>query len=594
MTEIRDERDPSPTPPLRGGRTGAASRPNVGDGTAREGTKPTGRAARWTSAEYARRLVQGASSRTVLGVLVVVGLVMAGNLIWIVRDHQAPPWDQAHYLHLSWTWRYALTHGGVRHAVSAVYHTDPAYAPLYMLVITPFEAIRDGVRAALVANMLLLAGIVLATAGIAARLYGRRAAVPAAIFIATAPMVYGLSRTPLVDMLLVALVTLTVLAALASDGFQDRRWSVACGVLVGLATLTKMTAPGIILAPVLLTFAWPERPTPRRQFTNALIAAGIAVAVALPWYVVNLNPALDYLRSTTSGQLAIGTTGSPLSVHAFLAFVSATIDSGVGTILVVVVVIASGLAARRLGRRLDRRDVVRHAIPVSWFAVPFVALAVSHNQDVRYLAPGVAGVAVLAGGAVAAIQPSIVRRVVLGAAGVALALQFVSYLAPVPGTSTARLVVGPPSFRVKVPFDGSPLAYTRRPGVPDYASPIVQALAEERSSPQAPLDVCLLESQQVVNGNTLGYVAEVRGVTLTFTDLSYVPRVSPVVLAADLSRCRIALYIPGDTGTGRVALLNGSSAAVRITTAQLASFNGPRRSFPVGDGLRVQLLRRAN
>ena len=478
--------------------------------------------------------------------------------------------------------------------MSAVYHTDPAYAPLYMLVITPFEAIRDGVRAALVANMLLLAGIVLATAGIAARLYGRRAAVPAAIFIATAPMVYGLSRTPLVDMLLVALVTLTVLAALASDGFQDRRWSVACGVLVGLATLTKMTAPGIILAPVLLTFAWPERPTPRRQFTNALIAAGIAVAVALPWYVVNLNPALDYLRSTTSGQLAIGTTGSPLSVHAFLAFVSATIDSGVGMISSSSPSSRAALAAAtarptagplRRGPTRDTSVVVRRPVRgARGFAQPGRPIP----------RPGVAGVAVLAGGAVAAIQPSIVRRVVLGAAGVALALQFVSYLAPVPGTSTARLVVGPPSFRVKVPFDGSPLAYTRRPGVPDYASPIVQALAEERSSPQAPLDVCLLESQQVVNGNTLGYVAEVRGVTLTFTDLSYVPRVSPVVLAADLSRCRIALYIPGDTGTGRVALLNGSSAAVRITTAQLASFNGPRRSFPVGDGLRVQLLRRAN
>ena len=37
MTEIRDERDPSPTPPLRGGRTGAASHSNVGDGTARRG-----------------------------------------------------------------------------------------------------------------------------------------------------------------------------------------------------------------------------------------------------------------------------------------------------------------------------------------------------------------------------------------------------------------------------------------------------------------------------------------------------------------------------------------------------------------------------
>jgi len=525
-------------------------------------------------------------------VLAVAAFVVVGNVAWIVQDHQAPAWDQAHYLHLSWQWRHALTQGGLRSAVSAFYHTDPAYAPLYMLVITPFEALRNGVHAALVVNTAILAGTTATVAAIAHRLYGRRAAFPAALFVATAPIIYGLSRTVLVDLLLALLIALSVWAALKSDGYRDRRWAVGCGAFAGLATLTKLTAPAILFAPLLLAVAWPEHVTLRRQLVNGAIAAAVALAIAIPWYAVNLQPSLDYLHSATSGQLAVGTTATPLSAHAFLAFLELTIDSGVGTLLVVVAIAAGCLAARLRRRRLNRRTVISVAIPASLFLVPFVALAVSPNQDVRYLAPGVAGVAVLAAGAVAATRPPVLRRVVLGAAAVTLGLQFLSYVTPLPGSSGAQLAVGPSSFRIVVPLDGHALAYTRQPGVPDYATPIVQALAAGRPR-GAPLDVCLLESQMVVNGNTLGYIGEGRGVTLTFTDLSYLPHVSTPALGADLAACEVALYIPGDTGTGRVALLNKSSAAVLASPDELAAFTGPRQSFPVGRGLRVQVLRRS-
>ncbi len=599
MTGMREERDRSRIPAAGTRQLHVGTRPDAGAqppaaGAPAAGTAPApAHGALRPSAGRTRRTSRRAWSGTTLGVAAVVALVVVGNLIWIVHDHQAPPWDQAHYLHLTWQWRRALTDGGLRRAVSAFYNTDPAYPPLYMLAITPFEALRNGVDAALVANTLMLAGTIVTVAAIAARLFGRRAAIPAAIFVGTAPVIYGLSRTVLVDTLVVLLAALTVLAAIASNGFQDRRWAVACGVFAGLATLTKMTAPGIVLAPALLTLAWPQQITLRRQLTNAAIAVAVAVVVALAWYTVNLNPALDYLRSTTNGQLAIGTTTSPLNLHAFLEFLVVTIDSGIGTILLVVAVVAAALSARRLRSHIDRRGLIRLAIPASWFLIPFVVLAVSHNQDIRYLAPGIAGVAVLAAGAVAAIRPAALRRVVLGAAAVVLAVQFAAYLTPAPGTGVGRLAVGSRTFQVTVPLDGSRLADTRRPGVPDYATPIVRALAAARTAGRAPLDVCLLESQQVVNGNTLGYVGESRGVALTFTDLSYLPHVGAAALAATLSQCPVALYIPGDSGTGRVGLLNRSSAAARITPTELGAFNGPRRRFPVGDGLSVQLLRRA-
>jgi hypothetical protein len=294
--------------------------------------------------------------------------------------------------------------------------------------------------------------------------------------------------------------------------------------------------------------------------------------------------------------LAIGLTGDPLSFDALRAFTSLTINSGVGTILLLALVIGSALASRRLiGRHAGRRTLARLAVPASWFVVPFVVHAVSHNQDVRHLAPGIIGVAVLAAGAIAAIRPRVVGATLLGTAAVALVIQFLTFVVPFPSKGSATLEAGPESFRLTVPFDGTSLVWARRPGLSDYATPIVRALDADRPDdpPGAALDVCLLNTHSVVNGNTLGYVAESQSMSMSFTDLSYVPDVGREELAGMLSRCRTAVHVVDYSGTGRVRALNRSSAAARMTPDELAAFNGRGESFPVGEGLHARLLRRA-
>jgi 4-amino-4-deoxy-L-arabinose transferase-like glycosyltransferase len=553
------------------------------------GTRPTDATLTPTPRESSRRWSRSSAALVAL----VVGFVAICNFVWIALDHQAPPWDQAHYLHISFQWRHALSDGGLRSFASAFYDTDPTYAPLYMLVITPFEALREGVNAALVANTLMLGGTVAAAAVVATQLFGSRAAFAAALFVGTCPLLYGLSRTPLVETLLVLLVTLSVMAAVLSRGFQRRRWAIVCGVFVGLAVLTKLTASWIVLGPLLCTFALPERLKLRRQVTNAALAVVVAVVVALPWYSVNVGPAIDYARSASSGQLAIGLTGDPLSLDALRAFTSLTINSGVGTMLLLVLVIAGALASRRLlHRHVDRQLLARVAVPASWFVVPFVVHAVSHNQDVRHLAPGIVGVAVLAAGAIAAIRPRVIGTILVSTTAVALVIQSLTFLASFPSTGSASLDVGPDSFKMAVPFDGTSVASARRPGLPDYATPIVRALAEGDDPAGGTLDVCLLDTHQVLNGNTLGYVADSQGVPLNFTDLGYVPDVSNEALDAMLSRCGAALRVVDYSGSGRVAVLNRSSAAARMTPDDLAAFDGPRDRFPVGEGFTALLLRR--
>jgi len=524
----------------------------------------------------------------------VVGLVVAGNVAWMIHDHQAPPWDQAHYLHLSFAWRRAWHTGGLHRLVSSVYNTDPERAPLYVLLITPLEAQWNGVTAALVANTMVLSGVIVASARVAARLFGGRAAVLTAIFVATCALLDGLSRTALVDVLLVLLVTLAVLAAVESQGFRRRGWALAFGAFTGLAMLTKLTAPAFVLLPAALTMGLSPRFVPRRQLANLLLGLGLAVGLALPWYAVNLGPSLDYLQSTTNGALAIGTTAHPLTWHAFQRYLIDTINLGVGAILVVLLVGVGALAAVQRRRQWDRQTLVRISIPLSWFAIGFLALAAAHNQDIRYLAPGIPGLAILAAGSIGVLRPPRLQLAIATVATVALAWQFVSYVAPVSQPGVAELAVGPPSFRLSAPLDGRVLDYARRYGLPDYATPIVKDLARagRRLGARSTLTVCLLESQEVVNGNTLGYVAESRGVSLSFVDVSYIPRFSQRELTRALEACPVALLIRSKFGSGRIAVLNRSSAAARLTATDLRLFSGPRPHLPVGQGATVEILER--
>src|ERR1700722_14459259 len=119
----------------------------------------------------ARRSPARWSTATRWGVWTTLAAVAVGNGWWIHSDHQSPPWDEANYLHIAFRWRHAFDTGGLGSWVSSLYHANPAYPPLYMLLISPTEAIDPGVRAALVVNTALLLGTALGAAVTAGRFF---------------------------------------------------------------------------------------------------------------------------------------------------------------------------------------------------------------------------------------------------------------------------------------------------------------------------------------------------------------------------------------------------------------------------------------
>jgi hypothetical protein len=245
--------------------------------------------------------------------------------------------------------------------------------------------------------------------------------------------------------------------------------------------------------------------------------------------------------------------------------------------------------------------MARVAVPLTSFLLPFLIVMTEHNQDIRFLVPGVVSMAVLASGLLSKIQPRTLRKTLSRIACVVLTWQFVTYIQPVPGfgaaIETLSLVSAQTSVvALQVPLDGQALGYARAPGIPDYAGPILSGLedASHKMHLSKPLTVCVLESQEVVNTNTISFEAAERDDNFLFTDLSYIPRMSAPQLASALTACPVALYIPPAPSAyvGRIAVLNSASAAARITPPELAQFNVLQPNYAVGNGLRVEILER--
>jgi 4-amino-4-deoxy-L-arabinose transferase-like glycosyltransferase len=139
-------------------------------------------------------------------------------------------------------------------------------------------------------NVLLLIAVYL----IGARLAGRKTGLVAAWLTASSPAIVELSRQYLLELPLTALSAWAVYLLLASDRFTSRRLSVAAGLAVGLAALSKQTFFLFLLGPVLFMLpGWiaairedtapAQNPSPRRR---ALVLAGLAVgALVLSWLV---------------------------------------------------------------------------------------------------------------------------------------------------------------------------------------------------------------------------------------------------------------------------------------------------------------------
>jgi 4-amino-4-deoxy-L-arabinose transferase-like glycosyltransferase len=536
-------------------------------------------------------------------------LAALANAVWIFLDHSNPSWDQAHFLTVTLEYRHALSNEGIGGFFHALNVTDPSRGPLFSVAMLPFfYAFGSGARSGMLLNV-LLAPVLYIAAGQIAWLVFRSwlVRILTILLVATMPLTVSLYHTTLQDFLLVTLATVAVLLLLLSDRFCHRWASLGLGLAMGLGTLTKVTFPAFVIGPLLIAVAQivvpqlrggeevVQRPELRRRLANILGAAFVYLLVALPWYLPHFSETLDYIRSTTSGPLSEGAGPSnPLTIHAITAFTANMVNAHVSWIIGL-----AGLTAMvlRLPRFLPLLRALGHdrrlsglAILFAWILVPYLSIVTAHNQDIRLMAPAMPAIAILIAGAMSAVRQRRARMALIGVTATLLVyttLVRVVSIAPdfLPNDPGVHL----DSYDAAIPLDSRPIGYEQLPGS-DYATPVMEYLEQlARQQPPTSLQrLCMLESEPVMNGNTIGFFSKARGDEFEVTDVVTGPD-GLAGLRRSLSECDFALYVKpprstGDETTGRIVVANEDYASHYMTPSLLALFHGPNRTFPLAAG----------
>jgi len=197
------------------------------------------------------------------------------------------------------------------------YH-DYAFLPLYPMLVRALSLPLpgwEGLIAVLVSNVLFVVAIALLVALTSPR-FGRAFAVRSAALLAIFPFSAAFSMA-YAESLFMVLALGAFLAA-------ERRRPVLAGVLLALATITRLQ--GAVLVLPLAWLLWSQERRPRPSWL-ALLLGPIAAAAALAWVVWLTGDAASYgaaqgawgrsgLGGDTTGTLGAGLSGAVAMVHA--------------------------------------------------------------------------------------------------------------------------------------------------------------------------------------------------------------------------------------------------------------------------------------
>jgi hypothetical protein len=317
---------------------------------------------------------------------VFVALTLGAGAWHILLNAVPPAFDDAWYLETSFRLFHALKHG------LAVFASEYASAfrikaPLISILPLPLYAVfGTGERVAVWTNLAAL-GAVCAAVHAAARAlwpeHPRRDAIAAlaASITALMPLLYGLSRSFIVEPILTALVAAAVWRVAAAS--RDKREGARLGALLGLGLLAKILFPVYLAGPV-----WLRRKELRPHLKKITL---VAVPLAATWYAFNLPYVLGFAWSAGFGRIA-----SDYSVASH-GFTSRLVDFGAMLLGGALSWPLSAAMALSVAAASCRREALDDGsrLALAW-AAPLAVIALGVNQEIRFVAPALPALALLA------------------------------------------------------------------------------------------------------------------------------------------------------------------------------------------------------
>lgn len=207
---------------------------------------------------------------------------------WALKDTRPLAWDQATHTEIAFGYQDRFAVDGFARLLRPVSFN---YPPLYHLGLIPVLGIvKDIADAGALVNFFYLCVLMLAVFLIGDHLMGPWEGGTAALLVGCYPILIDLLHETLIDFSLTAWVALSFLCLIKSDDFKKPLWSALFGVVFGGAMLTKWTAPGYLVGPLIVVL-W--RTAKIRKFAGLGIALAMGALVIFSWYIVNFIPMLS-------------------------------------------------------------------------------------------------------------------------------------------------------------------------------------------------------------------------------------------------------------------------------------------------------------
>jgi len=346
-----------------------------------------------------------------VAVAFVVVALAAG--VWLLIDTRPSEWDHANHLERVVHCAKDLATGDV----GSILARSGFYPPLVPCAGALLYRVLPSDVVTAQAAILAFLGLGMAAVYLLGRLVaGGAAATVAAVLFGTAPFVLFSSVRFQLDLPLAAMVATALAVLPRTDGFRDRRWSVAVGLLLGLGMLTKPPFAVYVL-PALAVVA--ARIRTRRALVNLVLSLVLGGALSLPWYGPRLFGMPQQISARSFKQAAESGYPSALSAESLLMYPRAFVTA-FGVVAVVLFLVGLVIAFRR-----------RQGLVLLSVLAPFAVFELIQNKNLRYVLPLLPIAAVTAGMAFATLRGR-ARTLAVVAVAVAAAFQLGATFAAVP------------------------------------------------------------------------------------------------------------------------------------------------------------------
>ncbi|MBU9889698.1 MAG: glycosyltransferase family 39 protein [Candidatus Omnitrophica bacterium] len=362
-------------------------------------------------------------SKKNLPIFYLIALIAAtalSNYLWLSMNQRPPVDDEA--MHLLSALKYTFLFVSFPFRWDLILTVDFVYPPLFPFLAALISRLLgvSGIAFFVMNNIFFLGIAFLSLYGIGIKLGDRRLGVLAAFILALCPMFFQLSRMFMLEIPLIAMVTLSLWLVLRSDGFRHTSWSVLAALAVGCGMLTKQSFIIFWVGPALYSFlnarALADSQGKRRQFLNIGLLATLGMAVLFYWYAENWNSKFHIMTALVKYQR------DPASSFSFFAslifYLKVLVRDQMSWFL-------GGVCVLTMLTRSKKLLAPPLLFALIWFMVPYVVLSLFPNKLHYYTMPSLPAAALITSFGLLSIPRAVPRRI---AVTVLLCFAFFQYI----------------------------------------------------------------------------------------------------------------------------------------------------------------------